>query len=66
MRLCFQPSVCSERQAARMPAGSFVMHFGKLVHYDAAEDVETILQIVGERLATTTRAESSAGVAPRG
>ena len=41
-----------------MPAGSFVTHFGKQVHYDGAKDVETILRIVGEGPATSTRAEA--------
>jgi hypothetical protein len=41
-----------------MPAGSFVTHVGKQVHYDGAKDVETILQIVGQELVTSTRAEA--------
>jgi len=40
-----------------MPAGTFVTHFGKQVHYDGAKDVETVLQIVGEGPATATPAE---------
>jgi hypothetical protein len=40
-----------------MPAGSFVTHFGKQVHYDGAKDVDTILEIVGEGPATATPAE---------
>lgn len=42
-----------------MPAGSFVTHFGKQVHYDGAKDEETILEIVGEGPATTTRVEET-------
>ncbi len=42
-----------------MPAGSFVTHFGKQVHYDGAKDEETIIQIVGEGPATTTRVEEA-------
>jgi quercetin dioxygenase-like cupin family protein len=38
-----------------MPAGTFVTHFGKEVHYDGAKDEETILLIVGEGPATSTR-----------
>jgi quercetin dioxygenase-like cupin family protein len=38
-----------------MPAGSFVTHFGKQVHWDGAKDEETILLIVGEGPATSTR-----------
>jgi quercetin dioxygenase-like cupin family protein len=30
-----------------VPAGSFVTHFAKEVHYDGAKDVECILEIVG-------------------
>jgi hypothetical protein len=37
-----------------MPAGSFVTHFGKQVHYDGAKDGEAVLLIVGEGPATAT------------
>ncbi len=40
-----------------MPAGSFVTHFGKQVHYDGAKDGDVILEIVGEGPATATPAE---------
>lgn len=40
-----------------MPAGTFVTHFGKQVHYDGAKDGETVLLIVGEGPATSTRVE---------
>jgi hypothetical protein len=40
-----------------MPAGSFVTHFGKQVHYDGAKDVEAVLEIVGEGPDTNTPAE---------
>ena len=40
-----------------MPAGTFVTHFGKQVHYDGAKDEETVLQITGEGPATSTPAE---------
>jgi hypothetical protein len=42
-----------------MPAGSFVTHFGKQVHYDGAKDEETVLIIVGEGPATLTRVEEA-------
>ena len=42
-----------------MPAGSFVTHYGKQVHWDGAKDEETILLIVGEGPATTTRVEEA-------
>jgi hypothetical protein len=41
-----------------MPAGTFVTHFGKQVHYDGAKDVEAVLEIVGEGPATPTPAEA--------
>ena len=37
-----------------MPAGSFVTHFGKQVHWDGAKDTDAVLMIVGEGPATTT------------
>ena len=40
-----------------IPAGSFVTHFGKQIHYDGAKDEETILYIVGMGPATSTPAE---------
>jgi hypothetical protein len=40
-----------------VPAGSFVTHFGKQIHYDGAKDEETILYIVGMGPATSTSAE---------
>ena len=40
-----------------IPAGSFVTHFGKQVHYDGAKDEDVILQIVGMGPATSTPAE---------
>jgi hypothetical protein len=41
-----------------MPAGSFVTHYGKQIHYDGAKDVEATLEIVGEGPATATPAEA--------
>jgi hypothetical protein len=41
-----------------MPAGSFVTHFGKQIHYDGAKDSEAVLEIVGEGPATATPAEA--------
>jgi len=40
-----------------VPAGSFVVHTGKEIHYDGAKDEECILQIVGMGPATSTAAE---------
>jgi quercetin dioxygenase-like cupin family protein len=42
-------------QTVPMPAGSFVTHFGKQIHWDGAKDEEAVLLIVGEGPATTTR-----------
>lgn len=41
-----------------MPAGSFVKHFAKQVHYDGAKDEDTVLEMVGEGPATATPAET--------
>jgi hypothetical protein len=41
-----------------MPAGSFIVHYGKQIHYDGAKDGETMLEIVGEGPATATPAEA--------
>ncbi len=40
-----------------VPAGSFVTHFGKEIHYDGAKDTECILEIVGIGPAAATDAE---------
>ena len=40
-----------------MPAGSFVTHFAKGVHYDGAKDGEAVILIVGEGPATSTRVD---------
>ena len=40
-----------------IPAGSFVTHFGKQIHYDGAKDGEVLLQILGMGPATSTQAE---------
>lgn len=40
-----------------MPAGTFVRHFGKQIHYDGAKDGEVILEIVGMGPAASTPAE---------
>jgi hypothetical protein len=41
-----------------MPAGTFVTHFGKQIHYDGAKDEDAWLQIVGMGPATGTPAET--------
>jgi hypothetical protein len=37
-----------------MPAGSFVVHYGKQVHFDGAKNEDAVLEIVGEGPATST------------
>jgi hypothetical protein len=39
-----------------MPAGSFVTHFGKQVHWDGAKDEDAVLLIMGDGPATSTLA----------
>jgi hypothetical protein len=39
-----------------MPAGSFITHFGKQVHWDGAKDEDAVLLITGEGPATSTAA----------
>jgi quercetin dioxygenase-like cupin family protein len=41
-----------------LPAGTFVTHFGKQVHYDGAKEGDAVLEIVGEGPATATPAEA--------
>ena len=41
-----------------LPAGSFVTHYGKQIHYDGAKDEEAVLEIVGQGPATSTPAEA--------
>jgi hypothetical protein len=39
------------------PAGSFVTHYGRGIHYDGAKDEPAVLLIVGEGPGTSTPAE---------
>ena len=41
-----------------LPAGTFVTHFGKQVHYDGAKNEDAVLEIVGEGPATLMPAEA--------
>ena len=43
-----------EHGSVAMPAGSFVTHYGKQVHWDGAKDVDAVLLIVGMGPATST------------
>jgi hypothetical protein len=40
-----------------VPAGSFVTHYGKGIHYDGAKEGDVVLEIVGDGPATATPAE---------
>jgi quercetin dioxygenase-like cupin family protein len=46
-----------ENATVPMPAGSFVVHYGKQVHYDGARTEEACVLITGEGPATSTRVE---------
>ena len=48
-----------EHGTVAMPAGSFVTHYGKQVHWDGAKDEDAVLLIMGEGPATATSAEES-------
>ena len=41
-----------------VPAGSYVTHFAKQIHWDGAKDVECVLEIAGQGPATSTPAEA--------
>jgi len=43
-----------EHDSVPMPAGTFVTHFGKQVHWDGAKDEDAVLLIMGEGPATST------------
>jgi hypothetical protein len=43
-----------EHSSVPMPAGSFVTHFGKQVHWDGAKDEDAVLMIMGEGPGTAT------------
>jgi hypothetical protein len=43
-----------EHGSVPMPAGTFVTHFGKQVHWDGAKDTDAVILIVGEGPATST------------
>jgi hypothetical protein len=41
-----------------IPAGSFVVHYGKQIHYDGSKEGECLLEIVGQGPATATLTET--------
>ena len=48
------PEFDPEKSSVPMPAGSFITHYGKQVHWDGAKDTDAVLLIVGEGPATST------------
>ena len=48
------PEFDPEKSSVPMPAGSFITHYGKRVHWDGAKDTDAVLLIVGEGPATST------------
>ena len=48
------PKFDPEHGTIPMPAGSFVTHYGKQVHWDGAKDEDAVLLIMGEGPATAT------------
>ena len=48
------PRFDPEQGTVAMPAGSFVTHYGKQVHWDGAKDEDAVLLIMGEGPATAT------------
>jgi hypothetical protein len=51
------PKFDPDHGSVAMPAGSFVTHFGKQVHWDGAKDEDAVLLIMGEGPATETMVE---------
>jgi hypothetical protein len=48
------PDFDPDKASVPMPAGSFVTHYAKQVHWDGAKDTDAVLLIVGEGPATST------------
>ncbi|WP_076865474.1 cupin domain-containing protein [Bradyrhizobium mercantei] len=53
------PKFDPDHGTVAMPAGSFVTHFGKQVHWDGAKDEDAVLLIMGEGPATATEVEQN-------
>jgi hypothetical protein len=53
------PKFDPENGTTPLPAGSFVTHFGKQVHWDGAKDEDAVLLIMGEGPATATEVEQT-------
>jgi hypothetical protein len=51
------PKFDPDHATVPMPAGSFVTHFGKQVHWDGAKDEDAVLLIMGEGPGSSTAAE---------
>jgi hypothetical protein len=52
-------NIFNPANAVPMPAGTFVTHFGKQMHWDGAKDEDAVLLVVGEGPATSTRVEET-------
>ena len=48
------PEFDPDKGSVAMPAGSFVTHYAKQVHWDGAKDTDAVLLIVGDGPATST------------
>jgi hypothetical protein len=48
------PDFDPDKASVPMPAGSFVTHYAKQVHWDGAKDTDAVLLIVGEGPAAST------------
>ena len=53
------PKFDPDHGTVAMPAGSFVTHFGKQVHWDGAKEEDAVLLIMGEGPATATEVEQA-------
>ncbi len=53
------PKFDPEHGTTPLPAGSFVTHYGKQVHWDGAKDEDAVLLIMGEGPATATEVEQA-------
>ena len=48
------PTFDPAKGTVAMPAGSFVTHYGRQVHWDGAKDTDAVIMIVGDGSATST------------
>ena len=48
------PEFDPDNASVPMPAGSFVTHYGKQIHWEGAKDSDTVILVIGEGPATST------------